>query len=104
MSLLPGLTGAPAGAVGPAVFINEIHYDNTGADSGEAVEIAGPAGTDLSGWSVVLYNGSTGATYATISLSGIIPNQQSGFGTLDFAQSGIQNGSPDGLALVDAGS
>ncbi|NNF10268.1 MAG: ExeM/NucH family extracellular endonuclease, partial [Acidimicrobiia bacterium] len=42
--------------------------------------------------------------YATISLSGIIPNQQSGFGTLDFAQSGIQNGSPDGLALVDAGS
>ncbi len=32
------------------IFINEIHYDNTGGDAGEGVEIAGPAGTDLSGW------------------------------------------------------
>jgi hypothetical protein len=28
------------------VFINEIHYDNTGTDVGEGVEIAG---TDLTG-------------------------------------------------------
>jgi hypothetical protein len=28
-----------------------------GTDTGEAVEIAGPAGTDLSGWNVALYNG-----------------------------------------------
>ncbi|NNL70294.1 MAG: hypothetical protein HKO70_10070, partial [Acidimicrobiia bacterium] len=55
MSLLPGLTGAPAGAAGPSVFINEIHYDNASTDTGEAVEIAGPAGTDLTDWSVVLY-------------------------------------------------
>ena len=39
------------------------------------VEIAGPAGTDLSGWSIVLYNGSGGASYDTISLSGTIDNQ-----------------------------
>ena len=31
------------------VFINEIHYDNTGTDAGEAIEIAGPAGTNLAG-------------------------------------------------------
>src|SRR5690606_35449458 len=31
------------------VFINEIHYDNTGTDAGEFVEVAGPAGTDLAG-------------------------------------------------------
>lgn len=85
-----------------SIFINELHYDNTGADAGEFVEVAGPAGTDLSGWSIVLYNGNGGATYTPIiSLNGTIPDQCSGFGTLSFAQAGIQNGSPDGLALVD---
>ncbi len=85
-------------------FINEIHYDNTGADTGEGVEVAGPAGTDLTGWSVVLYNGSGGAVYDTVNLSGVIPDQQNGYGTLSFPRAGIQNGSPDGLALVDASS
>jgi hypothetical protein len=28
------------------VFINEIHYDNTGTDVGEGVEIAGTDGQD----------------------------------------------------------
>ena len=84
-----------------SIFINEIHYDNNGGDTGEGVEIAGPAGTDLSGWSIVLYNGFKGASYGTIDLSGIIPDQQNGLGTLSFLKAGIQNGSPDGLALVD---
>ena len=86
-----------------SVFINEIHYDNTGTDAGEAIEIAGPAGTNLSGWSLVLYNGAGGAPYDTKALTGIIPNQQAGFGTLHFTYpvNGIQNGSPDGLALVN---
>jgi len=44
----------------PAVFINEIHYDNIGTDAGEAIEIAGPAGTDLTGIFVLP---TTGATY-----------------------------------------
>lgn len=87
-----------------SIFINEIHYDNSGGDTGEGVEIAGPAGTDLSGWTIALYNGSSGASYDTISLSGTIANQQNGFGTRDFLKAGIQNGSPDGLALVDAGN
>ena len=85
-----------------SVFINELHYDNSGSDAGEAVEIAGPAGTDLAGWSIALYNGNGGAAYNTINLSGVIPNQAAGCGTVSFAQAGIQNGSPDGLALVDA--
>ena len=93
--------GAPATAAGPSVFVNEIHYDNTGDDEAEFVEIAGPAGTDLSGWSVELYNGNGGALYNTIELLGTIPDQQAGFGTLGFLQAGLQNGSPDGLALVD---
>ena len=89
-----------------SVFINEIHYDNTGTDAGEAIEIAGPAGTDLTGWSIVLYNGAGGAPYDTDALSGLIPNQQNGFGTVSLAypSNGIQNGSPDGIALVNASS
>ncbi|MGA9595590.1 MAG: hypothetical protein WBV06_05515, partial [Acidimicrobiia bacterium] len=83
-------------------FINEIHYDNTSTDTGEAIEVAGPAGTDLTGWSILLYNGNGGAVYDTIALSGTIPDQDSGYGTLSFPRAGIQNGSPDGLALVDA--
>lgn len=83
-----------------SVFVNEIHYDNDGADTGEAIEIAGPAGTDLSRYSIVLYNGNDAKVYATHELSGIIPELQGGMGVLSFNISGIQNGSPDGLTLV----
>jgi hypothetical protein len=87
-----------------SVFFNEIHYDNTGGDTGEAIEIAGQAGADLTGWSILLYNGNGGAVYDTIDLSGIIMEQQNGFGTLYFSRAGIQNGAPDGLALIDSTS
>ena len=88
---------------GPAeVFINEIHYDTAGADVGEFIEVAGPAGTDLTGWTLVLYNGNGGVAYGTIALSGVIPNQDDGFGTLAVLTPGLQNGSPDGVALVNA--
>lgn len=85
------------------IFINEIHYDNVSTDVGEAIELAGLAGLDLFGWSLVLYNGANGLVYNTVSLTGIIPNQNNGFGTLSFSfpTNGIQNGSPDGIALVD---
>lgn len=85
------------------VFINEFHYDNTGADSNEFIEIAGAAGTDLTGYSIVLYNGNGGTSYNTTNLSGTIPDQSNGFGTVavDYPSNGIQNGAPDGIALVD---
>ncbi|WP_299521941.1 T9SS type A sorting domain-containing protein [uncultured Lutibacter sp.] len=84
------------------IFINEIHYANSGGDTDEGVEICGPAGTELAGYEVRLYNGSGGGIYETIlHLSGIIPNQQNNIGTLWFAKTGIQNGLLDGLALVD---
>ena len=92
---------AQTGSAG--LFVNEIHYDNSGTDVDEAIEVAGPAGTDLAGWRLVLYNGNGGAVYDTTDLSGTIPDQQSGYGTLVFTYptNGIQNGSPDGVALVD---
>ena len=39
------------------VFINELHYDNAGRDAGEAVELAGVAGTDLSDWQLLFFIG-----------------------------------------------
>ncbi len=82
-------------------WINEFHYDNSGGDVGEFVEIAGMAGTDLSGYSLMFYNGSNGEKYDSLTLSGIITDQLDGFGVLEFPRAGIQNGAPDGIALVD---
>lgn len=92
-------------AVSPArgsVFINEIHYDNQGGDINEGVEIAGTAGQILSGWFIQLYNGNNGEIYESFGLSDYtIPDQQNGFGALFCPISGMQNGGPDGVALVD---
>ncbi|WP_374943607.1 Calx-beta domain-containing protein [Sphingomonas sp.] len=97
------ITNDDSAAAAPGrAFVNEILYDPAGADTGERVEIAGTAGLNLAGWTLVLYNGNGGAPYSTIQLSGVIPNQDDGNGALSFATPGIQNGAPDGLALVDA--
>lgn len=82
------------------VFINEIHYDNASTDTGEFFEIAGLAGTDLSAYTVQLINGANNTIYDTVSLSGIIDNESNGYGALGFSRAGIQNGSPDGIALL----
>ena len=93
------MSGGPMPEGSP--WINEIHYDNVSTDVGEFFEIAGPAGLDLAGYSVVAYNGNGGALYDTFNLSGTIPTQSGCFGTIAFFVGQIQNGSPDGLALVD---
>lgn len=83
------------------VFINEIHYDDSSpGDSNEGVELAGPAGTDLACYRLLIYNGFNGRVYDVLNLSGIIPNQCNGFGTRWFNVPGMQNGAPDGVALV----
>ena len=88
----------------PAVRISEIHYDNAGTDAGEAIEISGPAGLDVTGWQVILYNGAGGASYNTQTLSAVIPATCGTRGVLviTYPVNGIQNGSPDGVALVNA--
>jgi DNA/RNA endonuclease G (NUC1) len=90
----------------PAVRFAEFHYDNAGADQGERIEISGPAGASLAGWSVVLYNGSGGAPYGTrtFTAADTIPAACGARGVvvLAYPQDGIQNGAPDGMALVDA--
>ncbi|HEY0306137.1 MAG TPA: Ig-like domain-containing protein, partial [Longimicrobiales bacterium] len=96
------------------VRISEFHYDNTGTDAGEAIEISGPAGTSLSGYQVVLYNGNPTqrVSYNTTNLSGTIPATcgTRGVVVINYASNGIQNGAasatgiePDGIALIGPG-
>ncbi len=96
------VTDVPTGTVG-MVWINELHYDNNSIDTNEGVEVAGPAGSDLSGYSLLAYNGNGGKQYASISLSGTIDSEADGFGARWFDFDGLQNG-PDGIALVDSSS
>lgn len=83
------------------VWINEFHYDTVSTDSGEFIEVAGLAGIDLTGWTIVLYNGGNGQTYGTRPLSGSLVDSANGFGFASIAVPGLQNGDPDGFALVD---
>lgn len=98
--------GGTAAAHVPLVRVSEIHYDNTGTDAGESIEVSGPAGTDLTGWQLVLYNGSSAslATYGTRTLAGVLPTTcgERGLHVETYPSNGIQNGNPDGIALVDA--
>ena len=98
----PPLPPPPPPALPPVRF-TELHYDNIGTDEGEAIEVEGPAGQSLAGWSVVLYNGTGGASYNTTALSGTITGTCNGRGVVvvNYPVNGIQNGSPDGMALVD---
>ncbi|MCG8406401.1 MAG: endonuclease [Phycisphaerales bacterium] len=98
---LDGFCVTGGGPVYDDPWINEIHYDNDGSDTGEFVEVAGPEGLSLSNWKLIGYNGSNGKKYKTVTLSGTIPNDSNGFGVIAFAFSGLQNGGPDGIALVD---
>ena len=97
------VNAGPPPSASPVRF-NEIHYDNVGVDSGEAIEIEGPAGTDVTGYRIVLYNGNGGTPYNTQTLSGVLPSTCDGRGVLfvTYPLDGIQNGAPDGMALLDA--
>ena len=99
------LAAPSAAAVEPTVpFISEFHYDNTGTDAGEFVEVQVPPGASTAGWSIVLYNGATGASYDTDALPAVSPpaGGASDVAVIDYPVNGLQNGSPDGIALVDA--
>ncbi len=89
----------------PVAWINEFHYNNAGIDVGEFIEIAGPAGLDLSNYTIELYSGNTLKTYGSaVPLSGTIPDQSSGLGTVNFSVSSINNVHPSGIALINNGS
>jgi len=102
-------TRGSGGGVLPAdVFVNEIHYDNASTDTGEFVEVvAGPGFTgNLSNVSLLLYNGSDGKTYGTHLLSTFTAGDVTSAGYRVYSKfiPDIQNGNPDGLAVVVSGA
>jgi hypothetical protein len=95
--------------VGPPVqlplispYINEIHYDNDSTDVGEFIEVAHTG--SIVGFSIVLYNGNGGASYNTrttpTSTSAAADSNGIFYSVYEYPTDGIQNGSPDGIALV----
>ena len=88
----------------PAVWINEFHYSNSGTDKDERVEVMGPTGTDLSGYTLALYSGAQ--TYRNITLDLTLPvngdNGPGGVSSVVIAVSGLQNGPGDGIALASS--
>jgi subtilisin-like proprotein convertase family protein/endonuclease/exonuclease/phosphatase family metal-dependent hydrolase len=103
-SVIITVSNPPAGGTAANIWINEIHYDNASTDINEGFEIAGTAGTALGSYSLILYDGLTGAPYGSNSLSGTIDNEGCGFGAVWFPVSGLQNGAPDGVALIRNGT
>jgi large repetitive protein len=121
-------SGMPTATVqvqaGGGLVINEVDYDQVGTDFDEFVEIynSTPNPIDLTGLALVLVNGSNNTEYNRIDLgpAGILaPGQYLVIGsstllatvpgtalTLPFvgASNNVQNGAPDGMAIVDIGA
>ncbi len=80
--LAAALVGLPAAAHGAAhiadhVVIAEVVYDQWPDDVDNFVELYNPtvSAVDLTGWSVVGLDGTTGTEYVTVPLSGTIPSE-----------------------------
>ncbi|PTA66860.1 Gldg family protein [Deinococcus arcticus] len=65
---------APLAALAAAgePVLNELYYDAPGTDAGTFIELKGPAGKSLSGYTLAAYD-TAGTQYRTVTLSGTIP-------------------------------
>jgi len=92
-------------------WINEIHYDNSGTDADELIEVViqNSGSYNLADFEVILYNGNDGAGYDNKTLdlftAGITSNGYTFF-WYNYTANGlsIQNGAPDGMALSYQGT
>lgn len=95
------------------IWINEFHYDNIGGDTNEFVEVAisttNMSGFTASDYAIEFYNGSNGALYGstatldTFAISGpfAVTGSMKEITLYTIFFPGIQNGAPDGIALVN---
>jgi hypothetical protein len=102
------------------LVINEVDYDQVGTDTAELIEIknASAQPASLAGLQLVLVNGANGTVYDTIDLSpvgslagnqflviagpGVTPMGNSAKLDPVWSQDQVQNGAPDGIALIDS--
>jgi len=89
---------APPSEALPVLVLNEIDYDQVGADTGGFVELynAGLGPADLEGLALVFVDGAGGTEYRRRPLSGALAA-----GAYRVVGVDAQNGSPDGVALYD---
>ena len=79
-------------------MINEVDYDQVGTDGNGFVELknVGTSSATLDGIALVLVNGGDGQEYERVALSGTLAA-----GAYLVVPVEMQNGAPDGLALID---
>lgn len=103
--LVLAITAFPLRGNAQTGWINELHYDNDGPDSGEFVEIviANADRHDIDDFSLYLLNGSDGSIYASAAGSAFVEGETEGLFTLyTWEPSSLHNGN-DGVALVHRG-
>ena len=87
------------------IWINEFHYDNSGTDEGEFIELSVSSNfTNLSAVAITLYNGNSNNSYDTVTLNQFNTGSSNNgftFYYYDFPSNGIQNGAPDGISLAN---
>jgi hypothetical protein len=96
------------------IIFSEIDYDQPGTDSTEFLEMRIISTTTISNCEIRLINGANDTVYDTIDISGTwgpnkyltigstgVNNRDLTFGNGSCASNCLQNGSPDGFALVD---
>ena len=93
-----GVTPPPPPVGNTHLVINEVDYDQVGADTGGFVEIAntGASSASLDGIALVLVNGGDSTEYARKALTGSLAAGAKVVVDID-----PQNGAPDGLALIE---
>jgi hypothetical protein len=98
------LVCAVTNVLSAAVTINEFHYDNSGSDKSEFVEIVitDPLAMSPDDIDIFFYNGGNGTPYKEFNLGdfdthGILSDTNAYYSKLI---SGIQNGGPDGFAVT----
>jgi hypothetical protein len=93
--------GPPPPPPSGTVVINEIDYDQVGADADGFAEIAntGSSAAVLDGMALVLVNGGDGLEYARVDLTGSLAA-----GAYLSISIEAQNGAPDGVVLIDTAS
>ena len=103
----------------PAVWINEVGYNDPGADDEEFIELCGVAGTAITGWKIQLVNGNDGSNYyewviGSEAGSFTFQDEQDGYGFYVLASSSspsvpntdetmasdMQNGDDDAVRLI----
>lgn len=101
----------PVVVVSQEMWINEFHYDNSGADQNEFIEVVleDTFNGSLADIEVLFYNGSasSGNVYNTNNIKTLdtfdVGESQGGFTIYSKLTPSMQNGAPDGIALTNNG-